>query len=794
MKSIGFKVYIIFFVLLALFINRDILFNGLNYGRHWDWTFYPHPDFYKNYLLSFFSSLKPNSLGYFDVVSTPFSEFLIKGAIYSVFQLSQLLQLPQVTIPILNKVMVFVVIPTLSSIGVWKLAEKILKNNTKEDRLTFLVTVFFANLLYTFSLTLLFDMHGGALNRLISSFVTPWFFYFYYSYITEQRVRPSLSALLKMSSCMFFFDLASIFFFAILGIIGITLKKQSTKTKSIHLLTFGLLSLLQNAYWLHAFFLGDTISFSSILSERKADLSPLMYFSSKYLELFFPFNAPHDLVRRVFKNYFFVYLPYLTLFLMSFYMLLKTRLSSEHKNRMAILGTGFLVISLLVNGYYSLMKIQFALYQIPILGFIKGAQRYVPTAIGYIVFFFLCIRSVSGKPSRIQKYGMFFVSVYYIGFLLIHPPIVTQVVNEIIPDGYLNQDVGSTYKYDSGNYDIVKREQLDFNILPIPSWFSPYFTNNSFPKTSQGSNTENIFFGKGMLYTNGVSLFSSDFFNQFHSTPSPIFYGLANIRYVMFTPAEAPLNNAENNFTKDWVESTLPEEKDLIAKKYESNSLYKIPDKYFYPKIYFPQNIITGSDAQQDVAKLMSYAAENETIAGVVQQQNENELSELSKIKVSKKYSNIQYRKLSPSKYIIKADTDKESFMLVVSTAFYKGWRLTPKVPSIESVNQNTKFISDSHYGTTQNNNLPETETSLQDKVLPEKNHFFVNGYANGWLIRPRDICRQRAYCKNNSDGTVSMEFVAEFMPQRLYVQMLTLSILTGIILLVVIVKIKNDE
>jgi hypothetical protein len=794
MKSIGFKVYIIFFVLLALFVNRDILFNGLNYGRHWDWTFYPHPDFYNNYLLSFFSSLKPNSLGYFDVVSTPFSEFLLKGVIYFVFKFFQLVHLPQITIPILNKIMVFVLIPILSSLGIWKLAEKILRNKVSEDRVTFLVTVFFANLLYTFSLTVLFDMHGGALNRLVSSFITPWFFYFFYSYITDLRLKSSISPLLKMTLCMFFFDLASIFFFAVLGILGIFLKNQPQRAKYIHLLTFGLLSLLLNAYWLHAFFFGDTISFASILNERKADLAPLMYFSSKYMELFFPFNAPHDLVRRAFKNSFFIFLPYLSLFLIGFYLLFRAKLRSEHKTLIVIVGTGFLIISLLVNGYYSLSKIQFLLYQIPILGFIKGAQRYVPTAIGYIVFFYLCLRGISGKPTRVEKYGMIFTCVYYIGFLVFHPPIVSQVIKEIIPNNYLNQDIGATYEYDTSTYDKIKNDQLNYNILPVPSWFSPYFTRNSYPKTSQGSNTENIFMGKGMLFTNGVSLFSSGFFTRFLSTPTPFFYGLANIRYVMFTPVEVPLNNVNNNFAKEWVQTTLPQENDLIEEKYQSNGLYRIPDKYFYPSVYSPQRIIIGTDAQQDVAKLLKVAPENESVAVIIQKQNENNLTDFSKINLSRVYPNIQYRKLNPSKFIIKTEFDNKSFLLILSTAFYKGWQITPKIPSVETWTNKSAFISDSNYGTTQNNNLTEPKKLFEDRPISETNHFFVNGFANGWLIRPSDICKKTEFCKKNADGTIRMEFIAEFKPQILYQQMLILSIMTGLILVIAIIKLKNYE
>lgn len=110
-------------------------------------------------------------------------------------------------------------------------------------------------------------------------------------------------------------------------------------------------------------------------------------------------------------------------------------------------------------------------------------------------------------------------------------------------------------------------------------------------------------------------------------------------------------------------------------------------------------------------------------------------------------------------------------------------------------------FISRDICGTLQNDNLPDGnifETWLakssknkeersgdlfnlnKDVVeLSEENHLMANGYANSWVINPKDLCDRGNSCIKNPDGTYDFEMIVEFWPQRLFYVGLAVSALT---------------
>ncbi len=91
-------------------------------------------------------------------------------------------------------------------------------------------------------------------------------------------------------------------------------------------------------------------------------------------------------------------------------------------------------------------------------------------------------------------------------------------------------------------------------------------------------------------------------------------------------------------------------------------------------------------------------------------------------------------------------------------------------------------FVSENFQGTIQNNNLPNGQIfeTWFKKPIDERRHLMVNGYANGWIIDPEEICEKKNYgsqdekgsggpCVRNSDGSYDLELVIEFWPQRLF-------------------------
>lgn len=84
----------------------------------------------------------------------------------------------------------------------------------------------------------------------------------------------------------------------------------------------------------------------------------------------------------------------------------------------------------------------------------------------------------------------------------------------------------------------------------------------------------------------------------------------------------------------------------------------------------------------------------------------------------------------------------------------------------------NIDFISKDFQGTIQNDNLSTGmvwESWLKKPIVNEDRHLLVNGYANSWLINPREICEKSGKCMKNKNGNYELELVVEFWPQRLF-------------------------
>jgi hypothetical protein len=47
--------------------------------------------------------------------------------------------------------------------------------------------------------------------------------------------------------------------------------------------------------------------------------------------------------------------------------------------------------------------------------------------------------------------------------------------------------------------------------------------------------------------------------------------------------------------------------------------------------------------------------------------------------------------------------------------------------------------------------------------------HFIANGFANGWMLDPENVCKEPNACIRGVDGKLTMDLVIEFMPQRVY-------------------------
>jgi len=194
--------YLFLTIGLSALLHRDVLFNSFNFGRHWDWSFFSFIEMYQNYVQSFFYVIGNDALGTYGSITI--NDFVVKASIIllqSIFSF--------ISIPILNKIVVFVLFPVVTSWGIWSLVKAVDEYTQINNRLHLFLIAVFANLLYTFSLPVIYDLHGGALNRQVSTVVLPFFFAYIYRYLKEER---SYKYLIFSGALSIFLDIANMFY------------------------------------------------------------------------------------------------------------------------------------------------------------------------------------------------------------------------------------------------------------------------------------------------------------------------------------------------------------------------------------------------------------------------------------------------------------------------------------------------------------------------------------------------------------------------------------------------------
>ena len=127
-KHLWFACYLLCSIVLSFVAHRELLFNSLNYGRHWDWTFFSYISMYVRYIQTFFYVINNNAVGSYGAIG--FSDFLLKSMIVFIGK-----SLPSVSLTLINKATVFVGLPLLASVGMWILTKNIFRK-TQIDQFT----------------------------------------------------------------------------------------------------------------------------------------------------------------------------------------------------------------------------------------------------------------------------------------------------------------------------------------------------------------------------------------------------------------------------------------------------------------------------------------------------------------------------------------------------------------------------------------------------------------------------------------------------------------------------------
>jgi len=837
-----FSLYFIIFLLLALFFHKDVLFNPYNYGRHWDWSMYAAPNFYRNFLKNFFFSINENSLGHLNGGSI--AEYFLKSFVYLTYSLFSFIGL-SISIPILNKITIFVILTFISSLGVWYLCKKILSDlKEKSANYIFLIAVF-SNLLYTFSLILIFDLHGGALNRQIASACFPFFFACLFDYFTNEEIKYIDKRILILSLFFIFFDISNIFYFSVILTLAILLKNISLRYKIVHLIFFGCAISLFNFYWLHTLFFSNVVNIADMVQQKRLSVQVLIGYSSRYIDNLFFLGTPHNLINRTFGANPLIFISYFFLYFFILFNLLHLK-KNTLRGMLLLSVAGYFFSTILTNGPLGTIPLYLFLYSIPYLAFIQGAVRYMPNLLIMVIFLFLISSKelIQSDANKIKIYKLLIIPIVaWIILLITHTNLIYLVNKNVMSFALLNDEIGALYQYNSTINIKLNKEKLVYNVLPIPSFNSPYFIDNIYPKTSQGSDTDS-YFSKGFIITNGIPSNTSSFLNSFiNSKPVGYFYSLTNIKYLLFKTMEVfNTDQSKVTFTYKWIN---------IVKGPDNQGLYKIAPQFFFPKLFSTYNYKIIDESVQSLPSLIKLDEPIKKNVYFFKNQNSSQaLTLLENISLDKneyKIPIIEFKKINPIKYRVSIHEAKGVFPLIFSENLHEGWKtyLVENQKSIKSIKSaleeiqnykildgneddqakreelksyidkgwitslgdgkkkeikhmkwsgnkevydytekyNIDFVSKKIYGTIQNDNLPNGpifETWLKRPIENNKNHFMVNGYANSWIIDPKKICIQHSTaCIRNSDGSFDFEIVVEFWPQRMFYIGLAISVTT---------------
>jgi len=258
--------------------------------------------------------------------------------------------------------------------------------------------------------------------------------------------------------------------------------------------------------------------------------------------------------------------------------------------------------------------------------------------------------------------------------------------------------------------------------------------------------------------------------------------------------------------------------------------VYHLDNKYFIPKIYIAdKRFISFSDVRGLIELFKAFQTQwtprsvSFFLKGMSDEMKKrfDELNKAPKNESQKK-AVVEFRKLDPTRYVIKIHHTKENLDLVFNESFHKNWKLypenikahrKPKTPSpLEYKNdqqgqasqkeitsflekgwisevanpENLRFISKNFHNVIQNDNIqdrPIYQNWLKQSPLDDR-HFIGNGYANTWSINTSELCASSPKsCTQNSDGTFNLELTMEFWQQRVFLPGVAFSTLGGVLM-----------
>lgn len=138
----------------------------------------------------------------------------------------------------------------------------------------------------------------------------------------------------------------------------------------------------------------------------------------------------------------------------------------------------------------------------------------------------------------------------------------------------------------------------------------------------------------------------------------------------------------------------------------------------------------------------------------------------------------IEFKKINPTRYVVNVKGAKNPFTLVFSESFHEGWKAYIRNKQevrggrLEARDWGQKAASNLKPLSSNNEPWSALWTAWKDKGkrIEIKDHFVVNGYANGWIVPIEQMLEVRGQrLEGEKRIPENFEIVLEFKPQRLF-------------------------
>ncbi len=283
----------------------------------------------------------------------------------------------------------------------------------------------------------------------------------------------------------------------------------------------------------------------------------------------------------------------------------------------------------------------------------------------------------------------------------------------------------------------------------VPSVISPEYQKTSYQNEAQGGQVEYTLL-RSPTFSAEVSPFAKTIDNYFCSlidaSPEQLgkYISLLNVRYIVFRDDIRP-KFTECATKSAWNFSVAKQkivnlQQKLVIEPHSNGTTFVLKNEFVLPKIFVAEHV---QGSAESVDNLLEKVADVNYKVGTVFLLNDQNESKNQFEQESTSSARLEFTRSHPTFYSIGIKDASNDFLLTFLEAYDSQW-----------------IISQSNNGMLQ--------FFFPQSIVSNEDHLIANGYANAWIIHPKQLCEQYISCSQNADGSYNFELAVQFKPQKL--------------------------